>query len=74
VGKGWQCDEMPPEGMELYTNPPAAQVNEQMLSALEAAKGPLKNYLAGFEPGQYAERAEKMVNEAITSANSAKGE
>lgn len=22
VGKGWQCDEMPPEGVKLYTSPP----------------------------------------------------
>ena len=34
VGKGWQCDDMPPAGLRLYTNP-TARINEDLIEALE---------------------------------------
>jgi len=42
VGKGWQCDEMPEEGLKLYTAPP----KREPLSDRAIAEGFIANRMA----------------------------
>lgn len=49
VGKGWQCDEMPPEGMKLYTTPPILPDLAELLTLINITEDLLAGYLDTFE-------------------------